>query len=77
LGVLSIQATRILKSLDRLSPPVPTGVPNPVDEKRTAVQQKDSWLFAFFKFVFWPFLLALALALRLTKVTADVTDWAT
>ncbi len=30
----------------------------------------------FYRFILWPFVFAFALALRLTKVTADVTDWA-
>ena len=30
----------------------------------------------FIRFVAWPFILAFAVALRLTKVTADVSDWA-
>ena len=30
----------------------------------------------FYRFILWPFAFAFALALRLTKVTADVTDWA-
>jgi hypothetical protein len=39
-------------------------------------QRPDSTTFGVFKTVIWPFLLAIALALRLTKVTADVTAWA-
>jgi hypothetical protein len=38
--------------------------------------QPDNTIYGIFKTIYWPFFLAVALALRLTKVTADVTAWA-
>jgi len=37
---------------------------------------KTEMLFGLGQFVVWPFFLAFALALRITKVTVDVFEWA-
>jgi hypothetical protein len=51
-----------------------------LDNKRLAEplppQSPDSTGYGIFRTIVWPFFAAIALALRLTKVTADVTDWA-
>jgi len=47
-----------------------------VDEVRSKTDDKTKIMLEVGRWVIWPFFLAFALALRITKVTIDVFDWA-
>jgi hypothetical protein len=46
-------------------------------KSRSKIDEDTQIILEFGEWVIWPFLLAYALALRITKVTIDVFDWAT
>jgi hypothetical protein len=74
---LNRETRAILESLDRLTPRhvrlVGGEWMRPEEDGNKSFFQVVG---AIFKFVLWPFILAVSLGLRLTKVTADVTGWA-
>jgi hypothetical protein len=71
---ISVSAKTVLKSLDHVAPPLP-----PQPEAPAAKPPEPGVIDLIgnlLRYVLWPFVLAVSLALRLTKVTADVTGWA-
>jgi hypothetical protein len=78
---LSRETVAIFKSLDRLAQRHPDPERLKVENEWAKTEDKGDETFAefigaAFKFVLWPFFLAVSLGLRLTKVSADVTGWA-
>jgi len=71
---ISLETTAILNSLEQLDPK-PSRSERLNAEDRLSPTVDRGWIGAL-KYVLWPFILAVSLALRLTKVTADVTGWA-
>jgi hypothetical protein len=73
---LSRETAAVFKSLDYLSTKrLNEGTLNGGIESKGDASLTEL-IGALFKFVLWPFILAISLGLRLTKVTADVTGWA-
>ena len=72
-AVVKTDAGIIIRSLNaiRERQDVRISAPSP-PHAQSQIDLKD----VFYRFILWPFAFAIALALRLTKVTADVTDWA-
>lgn len=78
---LSRETAAILKSLDVLGSEHACGALQKAGEKESGTANECGkttveLIGSVFKFVLWPFILAVSLGLRLTKVTADVTGWA-